>query len=196
MADRSIQALIVEDHPLVRQGVLRLLMDEWPRCSILECGDVQEARRLLDDRDWDFVLLDHHLAGGDGLDLVASVRRPKRILVVSADTSQELMLKAKVLGCGGFVGKNEPPTRFLTAVRAVMEGTLHFPKLDPAAQPVRLSEREEQVRKALVQGRQPFQIAKDLGVTYGSVQTYKKRIFSKLGVSGMVDFLKKAAHLP
>jgi DNA-binding NarL/FixJ family response regulator len=196
MADRSIQALIVEDHPLVRQGVLRLLMDEWPRCSILECGDFLEARRLLSDRDWDFVLLDHHLPGGNGLDLMNSVRWPRRVLVVSADASQELMHQTKELGCGGFVGKSEAPTKFLTAVRAVVAGTTHFPLLDPLAQPVRLSAREEQVRKALVQGRQPFQIASDLGLTYGSIQTYKKRLFEKLGVGGMVEFLKKAAHPP
>jgi two-component system invasion response regulator UvrY len=196
MADRSIQALIVEDHPLVRQGVLRLLMDEWPRCSILECGDVQEARRLLAERDWDFVLLDHRLPGGDGLDLVTKVRRPNRILVVSVDSSQELMHKAKELGCGGFVGKSEPPTNFLVAVRAVVAGAVHFPKLDPDSRPVRLSPRELQICKALLQGKPAFQIAAELGLTYGSVQTYKDRIFKKYGVTTLLELQRKVAHLP
>lgn len=196
MADRSIQALIVEDHPLVRQGVLHLLMEEWPRCSMLECDEIQEARRLLSERDWDFVLLDHRLPDGDGLDLLAVVRKPQRVLVVSIDDSQELMRKAKALGCGGFVGKSDSPTRFLEAVRAVLAGRFHFPKLDPSAASARLSAREEQVRDALVLGIPPYRIAKDLGITYGSIQTYKKRIFSKLGASNMVELLKKAVRPP
>lgn len=196
MIDPSIQALIVEDHSLVRQGVLRLLLDEWPRCAILECGSYQEALRLISQRDWDFVLLDYRLPDGSGLDLVAKAYRPQRVLIISAESGQELMHAARDAGCGGFVAKSEAPSQFLSAVHTVLDGKLHFPKLDPDARPTPLSRRENQVYLALVQGKPIQDLAQELGITYASIQTYKKRIFGKLNVTNMVDFLKKSAHLP
>jgi DNA-binding NarL/FixJ family response regulator len=191
-----IQALIVEDHALVRQGVLRVLMEEWPRCAFLECADLEEAHRLVRQRDWDFVLIDHRLPDGDGLDLLAHCRRPKRVLVVTAHESQELMRRCKGLGCGGFVSKSDSPTAFLAAVRDVIEDRQHYPKLlaGPSASNLSFSEREQQVREALLDGKAPHEIATELGLTYGTVQTYKKRLFKKLGVGSMVEFLKR--HLP
>lgn len=196
MTDSSIQALIVEDHSLVRQGVLRLLLDEWPRCAILECSNFQEASRLISQRDWDFVLLDYRLPDGRGLDLVAKAYRPQRVLMISVESGQELMHAARDAGCGGFVAKSEAPSQFLSAVHAVLDGKLHFPKLDPEARPIPLSRRENQVYLALVQGKPVQDLAQELGVTYASVQTYKKRIFGKLNVTNMVDFLKKSTHIP
>ena len=188
----AIQVLIIDDHALVRQGILRMLTEEWPRCVFLECGDAQEARRLLEQRDWDFVLLDQRLKGAEGLSLVPHARKPARILLVTAHSSQEMMRRAKELGCGGFVTKDESPSEFLDAVRAVVAGRSHFPHLLEDVASVVISSREIEIRDALLEGKAPYQIAQELGISYGSVQTYKKRLFKKLGATSMLDFLRKA----
>lgn len=193
---KSIQALVVEDHPLVRQGVIKLLLEEWPACAILECTNAQEARRLLEQRHWDFVLLDQGLPDGKGLDLVELAPHPRRVLVISVDATQELMHKAHSLGCGGFVAKSDAPAVFLEAAQAVITGKRHFPRLQANAAPAQLSEREQQVCRSLQAGASPQDIAAELNITYGSVQTYKKRIFGKLGVCNLVEFLKVASKLP
>ena len=104
--------------------------------------------------------------------------------------------RAKELGCGGFVTKNESPSEFLDAVRAVVAGRSHFPHLQEDIDPVAISSREIEIRDALLEGKAPFQIAQGLGISYGSVQTYKKRLFKKLGVTSMLDFLRQAVGSP
>jgi DNA-binding NarL/FixJ family response regulator len=193
-AKSAIQVLIVDDHALVRQGILRMLTEEWPRCVFLECGDALEARRLLEQRDWDFVLLDQRLKGVDGLSLVSHARKPGRILLFTAYSSQEMIRRAKELGCGGFVTKDESPSEFLDAVRAVVAGRSHFPRLVERAAQVVISSRETEIRDGLLEGKAPIQIAQDLGISYGSVQTYKKRLFKKLGVTSMLDFLRQSVQ--
>jgi len=84
----------------------------------------------------------------------------------------------------------------ISAVHTVLDGKLHFPMLDPEARPIPLSRRENQVYQALVQGKPIQDLAQELGVTYASVQTYKKRIFGKLNVTNMVDFFKKSTRIP
>jgi len=191
-AKPAIQVLIVDDHALVRQGILRMLLEEWPRCAFLECGDAQEARRLLEQRDWDLVLLDQRLKDADGLSLVPHARKPGRILLVTAFPSQELMQRTRQSGCGGFVSKDGSPTEFLAAVRAVASGHIHFPDHERETSAASMSPREIEIRDALLEGKAPYQIAQDLGLTYGSVQTYKKRLFKKLGATSTLDFLRKA----
>ena len=186
----------MEDHALVRQGVLRLLMEHWPSCSLLECTNAREARRLLAQRNWDFILLDQGLPDAKGLDLVSLVKKPNRVLVISVDSTQELMHKAYDSGCGGFISKSEAPTAFVDAVQAVVAGDRHFPKLNLAAPPAKFSKREAEISQALLGGKPLNEIAADLNITYGSAQTYKKRVFGKLGVTSLVEFIKKAALLP
>jgi len=95
--------------------------------------------------------------------------------MTSAESGQELMHAARDAGCGGFVAKCEAPSQFLSAVHTVLDGKLHFPMLDPEARPIPLSQRENQVYQALVQGKAIQDLAQELGVTYASVQTYMSR---------------------
>lgn len=171
-------------------------MEQWPSCSLLECTNAQEAGRLLAQRNWDFILLDQGLPDAKGLDLVSLVKMPRRVLVISVDSTQELMHKAYQLGCGGFISKSDPPAIFLDAVQAVVAGNRHFPKLNLEAVPAKFSKREKEISVALLGGRPLNEIATELNITYGSAQTYKKRVFGKLGVTSLVEFLKKAALLP
>ena len=78
----------------------------------------------------------------------------------------------------------------------MVEGNRHFPGLDLQSPPPSLSERERQIQQALLDGDKPYQIALALGLTYGTVQTYKSRLFAKLGVSGLAEFFKRKESDP
>ncbi len=189
--------LIVDDHSLFREGLVRLLAAEPGFRIVGNCAHVKEALELLDREQIDLVLLDFDLGAEQGVQLLSAARhrtnRP-RVLMVTAGMSSAAMLQVIEAGASGIFLKHSPPGQLVEAIRTIMEGDMW---LDPrAVRPVidavqsvkrghsmpSLSERERAVLKGVLEGESNKTIGAALHLSESSVKAALQQLFGKTGV--------------
>lgn len=178
--------LIVEDHPLTRSGTRQLLQYAYPGCFCEEISTRAGARRALTARPWSLVLLDLDLPDGNGLDLLPC-SSPALVLTMYADSPRQD--EAYGMGATAFVSKCEAPERILAAIRASVDDGEHGEPRSETPKPD-LSHRECLVLTALLDGRRLAEIAKENGLSPTTLQSYKKRLFRKLGVESVAELAR------
>jgi len=200
MAD-VIRVLVVDDHPVVRQG-LRTFLDLQDDITVVgEAADGAAAVAAAADCSPDVILLDLRMPGADGLAGLRGLRESgiaARVLVVTSFTDPGAILPAMRAGAAGYVYKDIDPPALAAAIRAVHAGhVLMHPDVarelaagDPPGAP-RLTAREREVLIELARGRSNREIARALGVSEKTVKTHVSAIFGKLGV---VDRTQAALH--
>lgn len=192
---RGNRILIVDDHPLTREGLSLAARNAMPGESVHGVGSVADASSLL--ATWetcrmillDFLLPDAH--GYAGLLTLQSLHPSTPIVVVSAREEYHLVEAAKALGAAGFLFKSRPLDEIAASLRQIDEGVSLFPSggaADVGMAAVRdriagLSRAQLAVLMALADGRSNKQIAYDLGVTEATIKAHLTAIFRKLGVS-------------
>lgn len=186
---RMVRILHVDDHPLLRKGFQQALELEFPGCHLGQAGTLEEAKAQLLQA-WDLVILDQNLPDGRGVEFLAGLVEKPRVLVLSMYEDGALARLAKEAGAKGYASKAEDPEVLLEAIRAVLAGRESFPASESTE--AKLSEREQEVLDQLLKGRTPTEIAKEFGVRQTTIQSYKTRLFSKLGVDTMADLVRQA----
>lgn len=194
-----IRVLVVDDHPVVRQG-LRTFLDLQEDITVVgESGDgescVDDAERLRPD----VILLDLRMPGADGVAALKRLRdNPARVLVVTSYTEPSAVLPAVRAGAAGYVYKDIDPPALAAAIRSVHAGhVLLHPDVvrllaaDDPARSVELTARERDVLAELARGRSNREIARALSVTEKTVKTHVSAILGKLGVQ---DRTQAALH--
>ena len=203
----SIHLLIVDDHPLVRDG-LRLRLGMLPSiASVGEAGSAGEAwdwmERCPPEIAPNLVLMDVGMKDTNGIDLTAALlaRYPElRILILSMYDNPEYVHRALQAGARGYVLKDAPASDIVSAMDTVAAGGTYlsaavsgrlFSRSDP--KPV-LTPREAEILKALGQGQSSKQIARDLDVSVRTVETHRQSIKRKLGIEGQAELIKVAVE--
>ena len=200
-----MKILIVDDHPIVRAGLRRLLAAE-PTIEICEAADGREALDALREQRPTLVILDLNLPGLGGVEVIArlKVADPEaRILVLSMHDDYIHVTRALQAGAAGYVSKNAPPGELLEAVRRVAGGHTYieheiaeglvFSNLRTPQHPLDdLSSRDLEMLRLLAQGRTLPQIADTLGIAYKTAANGSSRIKTKLGASGTADLIRIA----
>ena len=201
------RVLIADDHEVVRRGLKDVLAGDYPA---LEVGDARDARETLDrllEQDWDILLLDIHMPGRSGLEVLEEVRRlrPKLpVLVLSASPEEDYAVRSFRLGAAGYLTKQSASDELLAAFRKVLQGGRYV----TAAMAERLaatlggtlqqalhealSNRELQVLRMIAAGKTIKEIAAELSLSEKTVGTYRTRISEKMGLGTNVELTRYA----
>lgn len=192
---------IADDHPIMRSALRGALEALAPAPRFVEAQDLPGTLALTAGiPPPDLLLMDLRMPGVEGTDGVAAVRRAAPALpiaVVSAIDDASLVRALFELGVAAFIPKTEPPEVIVAAVRIVLGGGQYFPPrllLDPIAAPPSatapagiLTERQRDVLRLLAQGLPNKVIARDLGLTEGTVKVHLLAIFRALGARNRTD---------
>lgn len=201
-----MKILVVDDHAVVRQGVVRLLQ-AIPGTSFREAETPDEAVERWQAERPDVTVLDINLRGGSGLDVLRRIRAEDdaaRVVVFSMYTDVVYAQSARRAGATGYVGKSAPAEELMTAVRKAARGEIHV-DADLAADlaaaeapdrdPVRsLSRREIEVLRLIGDGESLTDIAERLGIAYKTVANTLTRVKEKLGVERTGDLIRFAVE--
>ncbi|MFC7405800.1 response regulator [Georgenia alba] len=199
MSDTSpagqISVLLVDDEPLVRQG-MRLIMEAEPDLRVVgEAGDGSEAVALARGLRPDVVCMDVRMPRIDGIratELVLRLPDPPKVLVVTTFANDEYVRDALTVGASGFLLKRATSEEMVQAVRTVAGGqSLLFPEavrdlLRPRARTVRhtgppLTPRESEVLGLIAQGMSNAEVAETLVLGVETVRTHVASLLAKLG---------------
>jgi len=199
-----IRIVLIDDHALVREGIARLL-EEAPDMRVVGSFDDDAAAvRFAARTAPDVAILDIAMPGTNGIDVARRLRAvsPKtQLLMLSMHARAEYVQQAVWAGANGYVLKESAGTEVVAAVRAVHAGKRYLSaKIPPRAlderpgeDPLqRLSAREIEVLKLVVEGNTSNQMATLLGLSPKSIDTYRSRLMSKLDVDHLPALVKFA----
>jgi two-component system response regulator DevR len=181
-----LRVALLDDHPAVLAGLRRLIEHEPDLTVVAATADPAELPRLLDRAKPDVLVLDHHLADGDGLTHCLRVKRrprPPAVLVYSAYTGPALTLAARAAGADGLVDKAEPVRWLLSAIRTVAAGRRVMPAASRDAHIVaarRVDAGDLPVLAMLLDGTTVDDIAATLRTDPGMVAWQAQRIVGRL----------------
>ena len=207
-----VSILVVDDHPIVRQG-MRHLLEQVPEFSVAaEAGDAREALEAIRAQRPDVVILDISLKGMDGLELTKAIRAQYETLpVLIMSMHDESLYAERVLRAGGngYIMKHEVADNVIQAVRQVLRGQIYVSenirqrilqglgtsRPDLAASPVeRLSDRELEVFQLIGRGLGTRRIAEELHLSVKTIETYRAHIKEKLGLETAAELVRRAVQ--
>lgn len=203
---RSAKIILVDDHPLVRDG-LRLRLEGVPGFIVAgEAGGALEALALAERLAPDLVLMDVGMNGMNGIALagVFHERFPAvRVLMLSMHDNVEYVTQAVRAGASGYVLKDSPATEIVHAISAVLDNRTYF-SAGIAARMIqasalqtpaeRLTPRECEILDALAEGLSSKQIAERYGLSVRTVETHRLNIKRKLEIEGQAELIKVAVE--
>ena len=201
---------IVDDHPLVREGLTNLInrQDDLTVCG--EAKDSAEAIDGISHQRPDIAIIDISITNESGLELIKHItKRFPEVAVIVLSMHDEALYAERALRAGarGYVMKHETSKSVLSSIRRVMGGDIYVSerivnrmamritsaRRVAATSPVeRLSDRELEIFQLLGQGRTPSEIARDLNLSLKTVQAYCARAKEKFGVTSLTELLRAA----
>jgi two-component system nitrate/nitrite response regulator NarL len=212
-----IEVLIVDDHPIFRQGICHLLESVSGIGNIGQASSLEEAIGWLKARHADVVLLDHNLPGINGVDgmpSLFSVQPELQVIVLTICDDDEVLIKAIRSGACGYILKDAPPERLIAAIKAAARGecrvsgslvrTLFARATDPEnavgtqqsaqhSQPCALASgetltsREIEVLACLLKGESNKEIARELGLSPNTIRNHLQRLQERFGARNRVQ---------
>jgi len=202
-----IRILVVDDHPVVREG-LKQILREMPEPVVLdEACSAQETLGKVNENDYDVVILDISLPDRNGLDVLKDLRRVKpglRVLVVTMHPEEEYALRTLRTGAYGYLTKDAASDELVLAIRAVCSGRKYIGPslaeklalaLDAQAEKLPhelLSNREYQIMCMIASGKTPTEIAREIMLSIKTVSTYRSRILDKMRLNSNMEIIRYA----
>jgi two-component system invasion response regulator UvrY len=204
-----IQILIVDDHAIVRRGLMQILTDE-PDIGVSEASDAQEALKIIGEKAFDMVVLDLDLKSRSGLELLKDIKREKPelpILFLSIYPEEQFAVRILKAGASGFMSKDAAPEDLVNAIRKILRGGKYIKEsvaerllfgLNAPAQRANgmphetLSDREFQILRLFGEGKTVGEIAAELSISVPTVSTHRTRILEKMGMKTTAELMRYA----
>ena len=210
MKKSKITLLLVDDHPLVREGLRSYFAQEKAFEIVGEAVDGQEALRLAKDLLPHIILLDINMPGMNGLETARLLKKtvPKsKILILTMHDTKEYVSRMVSIGVQGYVLKDSSPSELIAAIEAVYRGETYFsPKVSQAVMndyarlsrtkgkkgSAELSRRESEVLTLIAEGLGNKEIAGRLFVSVRTIETHRERIIRKLDIHTVAGLTRYA----
>ncbi len=205
-----MRILVVDDHPVVRDGLIRLINRQRDLICCGEAGTEAEAQTAVAKQKPDLVILDLRLKGGDGLGLIKLLKsqfEDLRILVLSQYDAPAYVERALRAGALGYVVKEQAADGVLKAIRTVLAGQVYLtrgmaglllhkfvgtsPKA-PLTGVEHLTDRELHVLQLLGAGMSTREVAAELGLSFKTIEAHRENIKHKLGLHGAAELIHYA----
>jgi two-component system NarL family response regulator len=206
---QRIRILVVEDHHVVRQGLVALLKTVPDMEVIAQAGDGKEGVRLFREHNPDVTIMDLRLPVMSGVDAITQIRAQSpsaRIIVLTTFDGDEDIYRALQAGARGYLLKDMFGEELMDAIRTVHAGRTRIPpaiaeRLAERMGGPSLTARELEVLRAIVSGKSNKEIGSELGISEATVKTHINSILSKLGVTDRTQAATTAlqrgiVHLP
>ena len=208
----KFRVLLVDDHPILRQGLARLINEQK---DLMVCGEFEEAAKALDSIDTtkpDAAIVDISLKGASGIELLKNIKvRFPQLLVLVLSMHDESLYAERALraGASGYIMKQEATEQVLVALRRVLGGEIYLSepmssKLmhqlvggRPTAGSLleRLSDRELEIFGLIGQGRGTRQIAEQLHLSVKTVESHRAHIKEKLNLKNATELVHRAIQM-
>jgi DNA-binding NarL/FixJ family response regulator len=200
-----LRILIVDDHPIVRQGLKQTLADAADVGEIGEAADGQQALDLVRQSDWDAVVLDIGLPGRGGIEILKDIKheRPRLpVLILSMHPEDQYAIRALRAGAGGYLTKEAATEKLLEAIRKITAGGRFITAdlaerlameltVDVAGPPhASLSDREFEVLRLIASGLSVGAIADRMALSVKTVSTYRARILEKMRMKNNAELMQ------
>lgn len=199
----NIRILLVDDHPLVRDG-LRARLETIPHFAIVgEADNPDGALLAATAQSPTLVLMDINLNGGNGIDLTARFHAEHpdvAILMLTMHDKAEYVIQAIRAGARGYVLKDAPAQDIITAIETVMQGGIYYSAglskelARPLPPSQLLTPREREVLRRIGAGMSNKRIAEKLSLSVRTVETHRLNIKRKLDIDGQADLIRFAVE--
>lgn len=203
----KLRVLLVDDHPVVRQGLRTMLLEAGDLEVVAEAADAMEAMAIVRQERLDLVLSDMGLPGKTGLDLlkmIKAVQPQLPVLMISMYAEQVFAVRALKLGAAGYLMKDADAHTLVDAIRKAASGgkyisagvaerlATQLASDDKGALHDQLSEREFEVFRLIATGKSLTEIGLGLHVSVKTISGYRARILEKTGFHCNADFTRYA----
>lgn len=202
--NQQIRLMIADDHLLFIDGLKLLLKEEEDICVTGVAHNGKELLQVLPKEQPDVVLLDINMPGLNGLEAARHIKtfRPQvKVIMLSTYNEDHLVEKAKQYGANGYLLKNSSRDELTHTIRLVMSGHACFPyqaplrkddfrDIDPFLKQFNLTKRELEILRYIKQGLTNQQISDTLFLSIYTVETHRKNIMQKLGMSSITALMK------
>jgi len=202
-----MRILIADDHPLVRQGLKQLLAAEPDMLVVGEAKNATETLDLARNLEWDVLILDYSMPGGNGLVVLKEIKRsyPRRpVLVLSMHPEDSIAISVLRAGAAGYINKECASEELTVAIRKAVSGgkyvstslaeklALELEDGTRARPHESLSDREYRVMWMIASGKSITHIAEELFLSPNTISTYRIRILKKLKLEHNADLVRYA----
>jgi DNA-binding NarL/FixJ family response regulator len=211
---KVIRIALADEHTLFRAGLRKLLGAESDFEVVAECSGGPEILALIETAQPDLLLLDLHMPGVAGLDVLRELHEAAhqaRILVLTASENEDELAQAMKLGASGIVLKTSGTDLLMQAIRKVCDGEIWLdgrvtanvirqladsrqPSARPSDEPGGLTPREREIAALVGQGYKYREIAEMLSISEQTVKNHLRNMFHKLGVSDRLQLALYAIH--
>ncbi len=205
MSDEVQTILVIDDHPLMRKGIVQLVTMEASLRLIGEAGDGRQGLDLAQRLRPDLILLDLNMRGLNGLDTLKALKATEhlesRVIILTVSDSEEDVVAALRAGADGYLLKDMEPEDVLQSLRVVAQGRMalgervagiladalrHESRIKPDAD-VGLTEREREILALIADGHSNKLIARELKIAEGTVKVHVKHLLRKLNLDSRVE---------
>jgi len=199
-----MRILLADDHPVVRQGLKRILAEAFGNVVVGEAGNAQEALEQTRRHKWDVALLDITMPGRSGLEVLKEIKQEKPalpVLVLSIHAEDRYAIRALRAGAAGYLTKESVPERLVTAIKKIAGGGKYISEslaeklaaglttnFEQSPQEM-LSDREYEVMRMIASGKTVGAIARELSLSEKTISTFRARILQKMRMKSNAEII-------